>query len=144
MSWTYKALRDYDDPPDWLIEERKQQKEMMRARRLSMGQQAAEDFAAYAKRAIVALPMPWPEFFAGWRDIADKAYGQLYRSQWCIEQLDRLGYMVNGSNTSSRTRHRVIAVTGNPALTPEGYPLYKYVRGPKNDTRAIRLKLSVS
>ena len=137
MSWTYKSLKDYDEPPEWLLEERDRQRELMREHRANMGKRARSAFDAYAAKALTELPRAWPGFYYGWRVIADPVFGNLYLTKWCIEQLVRLGYAVHGNNCSERTRVRVIGPNGFPAHDENGRKLYEYVRGPKVDTRVI-------
>ena len=59
MGWTYKALKDYEFPPDWLLEEREKQRDMMREHRQALGKRAALTFAEYVRRALGEAPGPW-------------------------------------------------------------------------------------
>ena len=112
MGWNYKTLSGYDDPPDWLVELRAEQREQIRALRRGRAAHGRKIFAEYVRRSLDGLgPWRFANVFDRWREIADielvnnqspkgRIGGQPLRGfgrRWAIGQLRAIGYTVSGN-----------------------------------------------
>ena len=97
-------LTDYGgEPPQWMIEQRAEQKRQIDDLRSYRSRQALALLKKFA--AGFAWPSGFDAAYSGWRDacmsLPDWKYG--YKSRWFIAQLEALGYTVTGSR---RTRYK--------------------------------------